>query len=356
MKSFNDEHEAEPVLTSEEALIEQEMKALAEKVQGQIKATDNNLIAIQNADTKIEEFENLHQKFFLKWLYQNAKKKKHFAYASLAKGILNQNKMFFCTSKDLIKKLVASDPDNTNKAASVEWKKFNALLAGQEICQLWDGTNAGAAGYAVLPTSSLSTLLKVDNELALKQFKELKAFCKNDWVTEDMIFEQCGEKCGELRLKIPEHRALIEQRRANSSEPTTENNESSGIEPSNTVDEEDNETTDSSLNVTAAIQNEELYTQLLSSVKGLVHALSVEAEIKRNFKDFHSSYLELDKDSFISYLKKQFKQSLLKHANNIYFSDGNFKTSISGYLKKFGYSETDTDKISSYFIEAIKTV
>ena len=142
----------------------------------------------------------------------------------MVKGILKQNRLFFSISKDSLVKAIGIDPDNHNKAASIDMKPFQARLAKHGICQLWDSIQSSrkedrrVAGFVVV-NPKLLALLKIDKEIAKKQFEELKELSENDWVTEDMVFDSCGE----LRIKIEEQRDLIVERRLKKSEPTGKN-------------------------------------------------------------------------------------------------------------------------------------
>lgn len=220
--------EVKPILAIAKPVVD--LKALADQIAAVSEFTEHNLIVLQKTGTKIDDLKDERHKEFLKYIYGQMKYKKDYAFASLMKAILLQNKIFFTITKDTVKIAVQNDPDNPNKGNSFELGPICAQFAKLGIVQLWDAVKATnkddrhVAGY-VIANPELRSLLNVDNKLALEQFEELKDYASNDWFPKDLVFDSCGE----LRVASDDIRILIEGRRTMSSESRAMNKDVSTV-------------------------------------------------------------------------------------------------------------------------------
>lgn len=214
-----------------------DLKALADKIAKVSEFVEHNLMVLQKTETKIDDLKDDRHKELLKYLYGQMRFKKDFAFASLMKALLLQNKVFFSITKDKVALAVENDPDNPNKGSSFELGPICAQFAKLGIVQLWDGAKSTkkderlVAGYVVANPDILS-LLSVDNTLALQQFEELKNYAKNDWFPKELVFNSCGE----LRVASDDIRVLIEGRRTKSSESRAVTVETPNAQPQEKVE------------------------------------------------------------------------------------------------------------------------
>lgn len=171
---------------------------------------ENNLITIQNTNTKVEE-QPEHLRPFLRGAYAAAKDSDSYALATIIKGILTQRKAFLSITQDSLNRAIEVDPDNKIKKLK-KLKRLTALLAKFEIYQIWDAKRDGSklSGGYVCANRSVLMLLGLTNKDSTIQYQELQSYCQNWEVPISMVIDNIS---GEIRVQTEEIRNRIEENR-----------------------------------------------------------------------------------------------------------------------------------------------